>query len=286
MYAGSIPARTSNRRGIPRAIPLQADRHATVTLLRRDRGIPSAFESAEGHGPMETRRFATGETLFDEGGPVDRVFRVRGGAVEIVRQVAGQTVVMGTLGPEQFVGEMAAIERRPRHSATARAATATEADLLTLEEFLDQIEHAPGVARTLIERLSRRLHAANERIVHDEAPAVFPSPAAESAIHNIQIAAGTVWLQRQIPEPVAVSHLPFVVGRRPVRGERPPRERQDLLLEDYEPFRLSRDHFTVIGHGGSYFVRDMGSTLGTVVNEVAIGEHFRTDEVRLREGKN
>jgi CRP/FNR family transcriptional regulator, cyclic AMP receptor protein len=37
---------------------------------------------------------------------------------------------------------------------------------------------------------------------------------------------------------------------------------------------------------GSYFVRDLYSKLGTIVNGEPIGEHFRSDEAPLRAGEN
>jgi hypothetical protein len=37
---------------------------------------------------------------------------------------------------------------------------------------------------------------------------------------------------------------------------------------------------------GGYHVRDLCSTLGTIVNGEPIGDHFRTDDARLRSGEN
>jgi len=37
---------------------------------------------------------------------------------------------------------------------------------------------------------------------------------------------------------------------------------------------------------GSYYVRDLCSTLGTIVNGEPIGNHFRGDDARLRAGEN
>ena len=37
---------------------------------------------------------------------------------------------------------------------------------------------------------------------------------------------------------------------------------------------------------GSYYVRDLFSTLGTIVNGEPIGEHFRSDDRPLRGGEN
>jgi pSer/pThr/pTyr-binding forkhead associated (FHA) protein len=60
----------------------------------------------------------------------------------------------------------------------------------------------------------------------------------------------------------------------------------DLTLEDAAPFRLSRNHFSIEKRDGSYHVRDLWSTLGTIVNGEPIGDHFRADDGLLRAGQN
>ena len=62
--------------------------------------------------------------------------------------------------------------------------------------------------------------------------------------------------------------------------------RPDLQLEDALPFRLSRNHFVIEKRNGDYHVRDLRSTLGTIVNGEPIGVHFRTDDALLRAGEN
>jgi hypothetical protein len=52
------------------------------------------------------------------------------------------------------------------------------------------------------------------------------------------------------------------------------------------PFRLSRNHFMIEKRDGSYYVRDLRSTLGTIVNGEPIGDHFRGDDAPLRAGEN
>ena len=60
----------------------------------------------------------------------------------------------------------------------------------------------------------------------------------------------------------------------------------DLKLNDTVPFRLSRNHFMIERREGSYYVHDLRSTLGTIVNGQPIGEHFRGDDAPLRAGEN
>src|SRR5262245_58956937 len=69
-------------------------------------------------------------------------------------------------------------------------------------------------------------------------------------------------------------------------GEALPPLQPDLKLNDTVPFRLSRNHFMIEKRDGSYYVRDLRSTLGTIVNGEPIGDHFRGDDAPLRAGEN
>jgi hypothetical protein len=73
---------------------------------------------------------------------------------------------------------------------------------------------------------------------------------------------------------------------RNIAGEELPTLEPDLMLEDAAPFRLSRNHFSIEKRDGSYQVRDLWSTLGTIVNGEPIGDHFRADDALLRAGEN
>jgi FHA domain len=105
-------------------------------------------------------------------------------------------------------------------------------------------------------------------------------------IDNGYLAAGNPWLQRQLHVPVRLGDRPFVVGRRPVAGEGLPPRLPDLMLDDTRPFSLSRNHFMIEQRHEGYHVRDLCSTLGTIVNGEPIGNHFRTDDAPLRAGEN
>ena len=100
------------------------------------------------------------------------------------------------------------------------------------------------------------------------------------------LAANNAWLQRQLHNPVRLGNPRFVVGRRPVAGEGLPPRQPDLMLDDTGPFRLSRNHFMIEQRREGYLVRDLRSTLGTMVNGQPIGGNFRTDDALLRVGEN
>jgi CRP/FNR family cyclic AMP-dependent transcriptional regulator len=78
---------------------------------------------------MINTHFAEGQILFRDGDPADRVFRLISGAVDILRELNGEPILLGTVGAGQFIGEMGVVENRPR-SATARAASEVEAEIL------------------------------------------------------------------------------------------------------------------------------------------------------------
>jgi CRP/FNR family transcriptional regulator, cyclic AMP receptor protein len=242
---------------------------------------------------MTRKHFTEGEVLFKEGDPPDHVFRLVRGAVEIFRELDGERILLGTVGAGQFIGEMGVVENRPR-SATARVASEVEVEIFTPTEFFDQIAGSPQTARELIHRLSQRLREADDRIVKDErrrgqahgTHTHGDSQTALVSVDNAYLAAKNPWLQRQLHGKLQLSNLPFIVGRGPVAREGLPPLQPDLKLDDIVPFRLSRNHFMIEKRHGSYFVRDLYSKLGTIVNGEPIGEHFRSDEAPLGAGEN
>jgi CRP/FNR family transcriptional regulator, cyclic AMP receptor protein len=165
------------------------------------------------------------------------------------------------------------VENRPR-SATARAASEVEVEIFTPTEFLDHIASSPRAARELIQRLSQRLREADDRIVNDERRSGrahgtrkdADSQTAVESVNNAYLAAKSPWLQRQFRTPLGLGDLPFIIGRGPVAGEALPPLQPNLKLDDTVPFRLSRNHFMIEKRDGNYYVRDLCSTLGTIVN--------------------
>ena len=99
----------------------------------------------------------------------------------------------------------------------------------------------------------------------------------ESPFNNSYLAAQNPWLQQQFSTPLELGDRPLVVGRRPAAAEELPPWQPDLELNDTAPFRLSRNHFTIEKGEGGYRVRDLCSTLGTIVNGEPIGHYLRVD---------
>src|SRR5215475_9733710 len=112
------------------------------------------------------RYFNPGDILFRQGDPSDSAMRIERGEVEILRESGDMSIVLGTVLPGQFVGEMGVIERRARN-ATARATTEVVAEQFSVPEFFQRVSADPAMAQELMLRLSVRLREIEDKIADD-----------------------------------------------------------------------------------------------------------------------
>jgi hypothetical protein len=237
------------------------------------------------------RTFEQGEVLFRQGDPSDVAIQILSGSAEVLRQAGDDAIVLGTVQAGEFVGEMGVLEDRPR-SATVRAAAPLEAELIARQDFLERVIAEPELARKLLVRMSARLRDVEDMLTRiythgaeETARDWLPAPAAAAA--RITLAAATKRARAVVGgEPIAIDRLPFTVGRRPEEGQAAPAITPDLAIPEPAPYRLSRAHFSLLEEGGEVVVRDLGSTLGTLVNNRSIGRDFPLDSVPLRQGEN
>ena len=208
----------------------------------------------------------------------------------MLRQAGDDAIVLGTVNAGEFVGEMGVLEDRPR-SATVRAAAPVEAELIERQAFLDRVSAEPELARKLLVRMSARLRDVEDILTRiythgseESARDRLPAPAAASS--TIALAAATKRARAVIGgDPIAIDRLPFTVGRQPEEGQAPPLIAPDLAIPE-PAYRLSRAHFSLIAEDGGVVARDLGSTLGTIVNNRSIGRDFPLDSVPLHQGEN
>jgi CRP-like cAMP-binding protein len=109
------------------------------------------------------RDFPAGAVVFDEGDPGSRLYVIQQGQVRIVKRTGGRAVTLARLGPGEFFGEMALLDRQPR---SASAVVDEPARLLELDEaaFASLVTERGEVALRILKRLSGRLREANRQI--------------------------------------------------------------------------------------------------------------------------
>ena len=124
------------------------------SLAERDRlmALPflqglSAAEIDRLAGRMLVTRYLPGDEIVRQGDAGDRFYIVVEGSVEVVRETSGTTTRLAVLGPGDYFGELALLNRAPR-SATVRALSAVETYTLSDADF-GELMACPPAARAL-----------------------------------------------------------------------------------------------------------------------------------------
>lgn len=118
-------------------------------------------------GLCTERRFSAGSILFFEEMPGDLFFIVLEGEVEIWKRY-GQpdSVLLGTSGSGQPIGEMALIDNRPR-SATVKARTDLSTLVVQASDFDELLYTDNSICVTLLKAVTMMVRKSNEAHVSD-----------------------------------------------------------------------------------------------------------------------
>ena len=113
---------------------------------------------------LQLRSRVAGQTVVNAADPGDAMFLIHAGRVRVlVSGESGREVILATLGPGDFFGEMALLDGRPR-SATVMAMEDTTLLVLTREALLAHLRSHPQTALNLLAELSLRLRRADQTI--------------------------------------------------------------------------------------------------------------------------
>lgn len=270
---------------------------------------------------MKRQSYKAGGILFREGEKSSEVYRILRGRVEISIDGNQKSVVLAQLGEGDIFGEMAMVDERPR-SATARATTAVECEVMSPEDFQRAIIEDPRSLIPYLASFFERLRTLNDRLQLEARLRMAGQPAAQDLKKNatpranhhpersrftahmesihIEPPAGTstAIITPMTPlcaskigsdgAPVEIHKFPFRIGRVSEHAESGASlfSANDFPLHDGEPYQISRSHCSIEREGDAFFVRDRGSKLGTIVNGNPIGIHQSTLTCDLREGVN
>lgn len=121
-----------------------------------------------------------GDTIFTEGEQGDTMYVIVEGRVQIQRRGSKAPVVLATLQPGSFFGEMAVVDQAER---TATAVALTDVSLLVVHasELELLLEQRPDVGAKMIRTLVRRLkHTTNQVMDEKEKIAMLFDSGAET----------------------------------------------------------------------------------------------------------
>jgi CRP/FNR family cyclic AMP-dependent transcriptional regulator len=139
---------------VARGIPSEVLRHFQAIPLFADvskrglRAIVSAATEVD---------VAAGKVLVQEGGFDRDLFVILRGEAKVTRKDRR----LSTMGPGDFFGELAFLDRAPR-SATVKAVTDMRVMVLGAREFEGVVDQEPTLAKPLLSAMARRIRQ-NER---------------------------------------------------------------------------------------------------------------------------
>lgn len=115
-------------------------------------------------GHVVARRVQQGERIVRAGEEGDSFFYILAGKVKVTRRLkTGEEAILTMLGPGEFFGEQALLDRQPR-SATVYAVEATTMLVLLRDDLLKFLTADPSVAIQMIIRLSERIRRLNQQL--------------------------------------------------------------------------------------------------------------------------
>ena len=106
----------------------------------------------------------SGEIIFKEGDPGDRMYIIQDGTVKITKNIDGKEHELARLGKSDFFGEMAIVLQNTRRSATAQAVGTVQLLAFDRQGFEGMIQKNAKIAMNVIDKLCRRLQNANAQI--------------------------------------------------------------------------------------------------------------------------
>lgn len=110
------------------------------------------------------RRFKRGEKIVEQGKKSNALFIVLTGRARVITaDTRGREVILATLNPGDYIGEMSLIDNEP-HSATVRAEVQTDVLMLGRLEFARCLPENTSMAYAIMKGLVQRLRHADSKI--------------------------------------------------------------------------------------------------------------------------
>lgn len=107
--------------------------------------------------------FKKGENIVREGDTGNEMYIIQSGKVEVIKNTGKEDVVLATLEPKAFFGEMA-LFGDPHRSATIRAAEDTKMVVINREILDSQLEKVPEWFVSILKSLVEKLREANKSL--------------------------------------------------------------------------------------------------------------------------
>lgn len=110
------------------------------------------------------RRFKRGEMIVEQGKKSNALFIILTGRARVITSDArGREVILATMSPGDYIGEMSLIDNEP-HSASVRCEVQTDVLMLGRVEFARCLPENTSMAYAVMKGLVQRLRSADRKI--------------------------------------------------------------------------------------------------------------------------
>ena len=225
--------------------------------------------------------FAIGDTIYSQGSQSKGVYMIMSGQVDIWRSDGSQAHHIAAIGEGELLGEVSVIERR-NHSVTAKASKPTEALFIDADAFRHSF--ADPLVRHVVNTLAARLRSSYVVTQSLENADTLPTVDIKSEHPTLEGASPLV--AEKFLSFVELKDFPYRVGNIASPEKHCIITRGNLRVPLISTPELAINHFEVIRRNGEIYVRDLGSTHGTLVNGVSLSKYSLSATARLHPGKN
>lgn len=113
------------------------------------------------------KQYNDGEIIFRQGDKGNCMFVIQQGEVDVIAEADGREILLRTLGPTDFFGEMALFEEAIR---TATIRSKGESRILTIDKksFMGGVYEDPSLAFRIVETMSHRIRDLTDRLAKFE----------------------------------------------------------------------------------------------------------------------
>lgn len=238
----------------------------------------------------KVRQFKKDEVIFREGDESQQIYIILEGIAEVIKKnVLNEEVLIASVHKDEVFGELGVIQDR-RRQASVRAKTdmlVKEFDTSLFDSLFDMEigKELLPIIQTMAERIrvqSRRLTDLEQILIETNS---FKNKESNSAVQIVPVTRRAKAVLNGL-ESLDIHKFPFRVGRNTDKRADKFFHKNDLYLTDKKPYKISRNHFSLIQEQGNYYFADTNSKLGSSVNGKKIGNHHSRKKVLLQIGEN
>ena len=111
-----------------------------------------------------TRTFQDLEVIFEEGSYGNEMYIIHSGLIKLVKKSTAGEIVIATIKPGEFFGEMALVDNAPRSVSAVAGADQTRLLALDRDKFLFLVSHQQAFALTIMHVLCQRIREMNKTL--------------------------------------------------------------------------------------------------------------------------